>query len=145
MKKYFHPFTTVTFLIISSNVAVIESAMTIQQLEYAGKAMRETCKPQFNVSDEIIDGLKIGQFPENDDLKCFVNCMMELMLLMRDGVSNIDAASKFFHLLPEDLREPYSNGMNACKNAADGVQGKCEVAYTLIKCLQKKNPVFAWP
>ncbi|XP_037036886.1 general odorant-binding protein 72-like [Bradysia coprophila] len=145
MKKYFHPFTTVTFLIISSNVAVIESGMTVQQMEYAGKAIRDTCKPQFNVSDEIINGMKIGQFPENDDLKCFVNCVMELMLIMRNGAPNFTAAAKHIHLLPEDLREPYTNGMNACKNAADGVQGKCQIAYTLIKCTHKNNPVFMWP
>lgn len=43
---------------------------------------------------------------------------MELMTLLRNGVPNFDMAVKGIKsMLPEELREPYINGINACRNA----------------------------
>lgn len=32
-------------------------------------SFREMCQPRYNLSDEIIDNVNAGQFPENNDLK----------------------------------------------------------------------------
>lgn len=87
---------------------------------------------------ETIDGIRVGKFPDNDDLKvtycikfinyasrninftfqCYVNCVMELMTIIRNGVPNFDLTVKQMNvMLPEELREPYINGVNACRNA----------------------------
>lgn len=43
---------------------------------------------------------------------------MELTTFLRNGVANIDLAIKQAKtMLPEELREPYVNGIDACRNA----------------------------
>lgn len=32
-------------------------------------SFRQMCQPRYNLSDEIIDNVNAGQFPENNDLK----------------------------------------------------------------------------
>lgn len=40
------------------------------------------------------------------------------MTLIRNGVPNFELALKGIQsMLPEELREPYTNGINACTNA----------------------------
>lgn len=43
---------------------------------------------------------------------------MELMAIIRNGVPNFDfAIHNMKKMLPQDLREPYLNALNACRNA----------------------------
>lgn len=43
---------------------------------------------------------------------------MELMTLLRNGVPNFDLTIKQMKkMLPEELKEPYVNGVDACRNA----------------------------
>ncbi len=40
------------------------------------------------------------------------------MVLLREGVANFDFVLKQMNrLLPDELREPYVNGLNACRDA----------------------------
>lgn len=57
-----------------------------------------------------------------------------------------DAALKQFDLLlPEELKEPYRNALEICKDAAKGITGQCEVAYAFTQCFAKNNDRFLFP
>lgn len=54
---------------------------------------------------------------------------MELMTLLRNGVANFDLAVRQMKtMLPEELREPYINGVNACRNA--GMYTERQILYS---------------
>ncbi|KAJ6636625.1 General odorant-binding protein 72 [Pseudolycoriella hygida] len=71
---------------------------------------------------------------------------MELMTMLRNGVPNFDLTVKQMKaMLPEELRESYVNGVNACRNAAEGIEDKCQIAYKLLQCFERNNPQFMFP
>lgn len=63
---------------------------------------------------------------------------------MRKNKVQFDSAMKSFDtLLPDEWKEDYKNGLNACKDAAGGEKNACEVAYKMILCNAKNNPRFS--
>lgn len=43
----------------------------MSQMEKTMETMRSICGPKYKLSDEMIDGMKKGNFPDNKDLKCY--------------------------------------------------------------------------
>jgi PBP/GOBP family len=52
--------------------------LTMSQMEKTMETMRSICGPKFKLTDETIDGMKKGKFPENKDLKCYTQVSIEL-------------------------------------------------------------------
>lgn len=110
------------------------------------KLMRSVCQPKFTVSDEMISDVLNGVFAENKQLKCYMNCLLEMMQVMKKGKLSMEAAKKQVELLlPESYKPDYRNGMELCKNSADGLKDKCEMSFAAIKCLFHNNPKFIFP
>lgn len=65
---------------------------------------------------------------------------------MKKSKIMVEAALKQFDLLlPDDMKEPYKNAMNICKDSTKGVKDSCEAAYTLTQCFFKNNDKFMFP
>lgn len=61
---------------------------------------------------------------------------------------NYDAAIKQFNvLLPEEMKQPFVDALNSCKDAAKGLNTKdlCEVGFVFTKCMQEKVDNFVFP
>lgn len=64
----------------------------------------------------------------------------------KKGKANIDSAIKQIDLLmPEDLKEPFKQGVLACEHSADNIKDMCEKAYVGAKCFKANNPKFFFP
>lgn len=64
---------------------------------------------------------------------------------MRKNKLNFDAAMKQFDtLLPDNMKDDYKNGLNACKDAIGGEKNPCDAAFKLIKCNAENNPSFTF-
>lgn len=52
--------------------------MTLKQIEQSVATFRKSCIEQTGVDPILIDGVRKGEFPENDKkLKCFTLCIAE--------------------------------------------------------------------
>lgn len=64
--------------------------------------------------------------------------------MKKNKVTYETALKQFDALLPDDLVEPYKNGLTICKDSTGGVKSALEVAYVLLKCFYANNPKFTF-
>ncbi|XP_059621568.1 general odorant-binding protein 72-like [Phlebotomus argentipes] len=127
-------------------VTLVFAGVTHDQFQQSAKIMRNTCQPKFKVPDELVNKLSQGVFPEDKNLKCFVNCFLEIAQTMKRGKVNVPASLKQIDVLvPEDLKDDYRNALDACKDSAKGIKDNCEAAYAFLKCTHVKNPSYDFP
>lgn len=56
-----------------------EQKSTMEQMAKASEMMRNVCVGKTKAPMDLIDGLGRGEFPENKELKCYANCVLEMM------------------------------------------------------------------
>ncbi|EAT48980.1 AAEL000073-PA [Aedes aegypti] len=138
VKLLFH-----VLLAVMLSLHTSESKSTMEQLAKASEMMRGVCVGKTKAPLDLIDGLGRGEFVENKDLKCYANCVLEMMQAMRKGKVNADSAIKQVDLLiPPEIGEPTKKAFDMCRNSADGIKNNCEAAWALVKCLHQKNPKY---
>nr|AQY18973.1 odorant-binding protein [Galeruca daurica] len=98
------------------------------------------CKAITEVPQELIDGVREGQFPDVNSLKCYTTCLWVFA-----GSMNLDCT------MNEKVLEKYMSGMNRnedieimleCRKEACESDAKsfCEQGYELEKCIYEKVP-----
>uniref|UniRef100_A0A6M2DXH5 Putative odorant-binding protein 1 cnaphalocrocis medinalis n=1 Tax=Xenopsylla cheopis TaxID=163159 RepID=A0A6M2DXH5_XENCH len=113
-----------------------EGRVTRKQLETNQKLIRRICQPKYNVTSELIDGMREGKFPQDHNLMCYVGCVMNFT-----HSTNVDDAIKNLDIfLPEEMREATKAQILACQDAHMNATDKCEAAYNTLKCMTEFNP-----
>ena len=76
-------------------------------MEKTMETMRSICGPKFKLSDELIDGMKKGQFPEDKDLKCYTLCVAQMAGTMskKNEISASKTLAQIENLIPTELKE----------------------------------------
>ncbi|XP_055633888.1 uncharacterized protein LOC129774206 [Toxorhynchites rutilus septentrionalis] len=132
-----------TFILACLVNDVVESKATMEQMTKASEMMRTVCVGKTKPPVELIDGLGRGEFPDYKELKCYANCVLEMMQAIRKGKVNADGAIKQVEMLiPPEIGEPTKKAFDICRDSADGIKNNCEAAYALLKCLHKNNPKY---
>ncbi|KFB52044.1 Odorant-binding protein 56e, putative [Anopheles sinensis] len=131
--------------------------------------MRLVCMGKHKASEQLVDGLGRGEFADSKDLKCYANCVLEMMQAMKKGKVTADSAIKQIELLiPSEIAEPTVGAFRLCRDAgkqmfgqdalwqqfnrsslrfvfhplANGIKNPCEAAYALLKCIHANNPKY---
>uniref|UniRef100_A0A9I3A6H4 Uncharacterized protein n=1 Tax=Anopheles christyi TaxID=43041 RepID=A0A9I3A6H4_9DIPT len=112
----------------------------------SGEMIRSVCLGKTKVSEELANGLRESKFVDVKELKCYVNCVMEMMQTMKKGKLNYDASVKQIDtIMPDELAGPMRAALDICRNVADGIKNNCDAAYAVLQCLSKNNPKFIFP
>ncbi|KAL7034184.1 hypothetical protein ACKWTF_007880 [Chironomus riparius] len=123
--------------------------MTIAQFQQTVKTIRATCSAKYNLSDELIDGLKKGKFIEsNKELKSYVFCVAQMsgILSKRNEVNEQKMMSQIENLLPEEYKDHSLTVWNACKTTQQGIPDKFDRIFKLTKCFYDVDPAkFIFP
>ncbi|XP_020714398.1 general odorant-binding protein 19a-like isoform X2 [Ceratitis capitata] len=113
------------------------------------KLMRDVCLPRFpKIATELADQLRDGNIPDNNkDVKCYINCVLEMMQTMKKGKFLYEASLKQVDLiLPDSYKDDYRAGLLKCKDASAHIKkDNCESAYTVLKCLRGEIKKFIFP
>uniref|UniRef100_A0A182FQ66 Uncharacterized protein n=2 Tax=Anopheles albimanus TaxID=7167 RepID=A0A182FQ66_ANOAL len=105
--------------------------------------MRSVCIGKHKANVDLVAGLGNGQFVDVKELKCYANCVLEMMQAMKKGKVNADSAIKQIELLmPTDIAEPTITAFDLCRDSANGIKNHCDAAYALLQCLHKSNPKY---
>lgn len=65
------------FLITLSNVNCAK--ITLEQMQQASEPVRMVCIQKTKVSEEMLASLRAGKLEDQKQLKCYVNCVLEMM------------------------------------------------------------------
>uniref|UniRef100_A0AAG5CRD4 Uncharacterized protein n=1 Tax=Anopheles atroparvus TaxID=41427 RepID=A0AAG5CRD4_ANOAO len=113
---------------------------SVDQMAKTSAMMRAVCNRKHKASEQLVDGLGRGEFADNKDLKCYANCVLEMMQAMKKGKITADNAIKQIELLiPSGIAEPTVRAFSLCPN---DIKNPCEAAYALLKCLHANNPKY---
>ncbi|XP_053673286.1 general odorant-binding protein 72-like [Anopheles nili] len=116
---------------------------TLDQMAKTSAMMRSVCIGKHKASEDQVNMLGLGEFPDNKDLKCYTNCVLEMMQAMKKGKITADSAIRQVDLLiPEEIAVPTIKAFNICRDSANGIKNSCEAAYVLLKCLHANNPKY---
>jgi PBP/GOBP family len=95
---------------------------------------------------EQLEEIRQKRFPDEKNVKCYTNCLLEMMGSIKKGKILYEATLKQIDMLvPNDYKPAFKQGANACKDSAVGIKDNCEAAYTLLKCFVANNPKFVFP
>ncbi|XP_053676284.1 general odorant-binding protein 72-like [Anopheles nili] len=124
----------------------LEGKATVEQMLKSGEMIRSVCLGKAKVSEDLVNGLRDSQFVDVKELKCYVNCVMEMMQTMKKGKLNYEASMKQIDtIMPDELAEPMRRALDICRNASDGIKNNCDSAYAMLQCISKNNPKFIFP
>ncbi|XP_050071522.1 general odorant-binding protein 72-like [Anopheles maculipalpis] len=119
------------------------SKATMDQMAKTSAMMRTVCMGKNKANEDLIDGLGRGEFVDIKELKCYANCVLEMMQAMKKGKIVADSAIKQIDLLiPTEIAVPTMKAFDGCRDSANGIKNPCDAAYALLKCLHAKNPKY---
>nr|WDE30511.1 odorant binding protein 9 [Neoceratitis asiatica] len=134
------------FIVLSLNTDRAYGGATEEQMASAGKLMRDVCLPKFKIPTDVADGIKNGVVPDTKEVKCYINCILEMMQTMKKGKFLYESSLKQVDLLmPDDYKGDYKNGLTACKEVPNGIKNNCDASYALLICMRDKITKFVFP
>uniref|UniRef100_A0A1Q3FQN6 Putative odorant-binding protein 56a n=1 Tax=Culex tarsalis TaxID=7177 RepID=A0A1Q3FQN6_CULTA len=128
------------------SLSEVHGKATVEQMMKTGEMIRNVCIGKVKANEELVNQLRESKFPDAKEVKCYVNCVLEMMQAMKKGKLNYDAMLKQIDtIMPDELAEPMRNAVNICQNSADGIKNNCDAAYAVAQCISKNNPKFVFP
>ncbi|XP_031634691.1 uncharacterized protein LOC116347991 [Contarinia nasturtii] len=115
------------------------------QMRQSADMVRAVCQPKHKVTDDVVLGAREGKFPDEKSFKCYAQCVMEMMGIMKKNKVTYESAMRQFDvLLPEDYKEPFKTALGKCKDATGGAKNPCEASFNFLKCFYQANPKFTF-
>ncbi|CRK94609.1 CLUMA_CG008109, isoform A [Clunio marinus] len=120
--------------------------VTVEQMKQATEPIRKVCITKTKVGEDALSDLRSGVVQDKKELKCYVNCVLEMIQIIKKGKLQYDAVMRSVDtMLPDELKDDTRRAVNVCKDVSVGIKDFCESAATMLKCIFKENPNFFFP
>ncbi|XP_055854014.1 general odorant-binding protein 56a-like [Episyrphus balteatus] len=122
------------FIIFISFAVAIFNTVNAWSSENSSKYIDE-CRVELKISDDVNQyNLTTGEIPEADihpDMKCFLNCFMEKLGILRDGIIQEDSDGFNHYVGAETAKEM----IESCRDESG--TSNCDTAFKLHRCFLK--------
>nr|ADX96030.1 odorant binding protein OBP3 [Holotrichia oblita] len=120
----------------------ISCTITDAQMKAARKLIGNTCRTKTKISDEQIESMHKGIWPDDDEvMKCYTHCCLATMKLQsKDGGFDKELAEKQYPKFPESIKESLIESLEKCADSGEGLTKKCDLSYAFFKCVYFYNP-----
>ncbi|XP_033210138.1 general odorant-binding protein 99b [Belonocnema kinseyi] len=124
----------ISLFFILANIRSIEAKINLDALRKATKGFKNGCIKATDVTEELVDGARRGEFPPDPNLMCYFNCISQKVKLVKNGKISADASIAQAHaLVEESLAIQMINAINACAYTTEQ-EDPCKAAYDYSKC-----------
>ncbi|XP_069679531.1 general odorant-binding protein 72-like [Periplaneta americana] len=136
-------------LVISTFIVVILAAalrpasagMSMAQIKSSLKMVRNSCQSKSGAAMDVVEGIQKGEFPDDNNLKCYAKCALGMMQSMKNGKFKPDPAiAQIKALMSDDVKDRLIASFEKCRNSADGIDDACEAGFAVMKCLYNADP-----
>lgn len=99
-------------------IEVSQAGMPMKQFQSTLAMMRTICGPKFKITEADMDNLKNGNFPEDQELKCYVRCIAEMAgtLGKKGDISAPKTLKQIDTLVPNEMQAEAKEAFDACIN-----------------------------
>ncbi|XP_076477776.1 odorant binding protein 5 isoform X2 [Bombus vancouverensis nearcticus] len=109
-------------------------------MDKMARSLRRSCLQKIDISEDKVEGMRRGEFPEDPNLKCYTNCIMKLIRTFKNG--NIDFAMVIkqveLSMAPEEAAV-MKEAILKCSHM-EYTGDECQKSYTFVKCTYDTNP-----
>ncbi|XP_061936330.1 general odorant-binding protein 83a isoform X6 [Apis cerana] len=99
---------------------------------------RKKCISETKTTVEVVEATEYGEFPEDEKLKCYFNCVLEKFNVMdkKNGKIKYNLLKK---VIPEAFKEIGKEMIDTCSTIDSN--DKCEKSFMFMKCMFEVNPI----
>nr|QHN69071.1 odorant binding protein 15 [Sirex nitobei] len=113
-----------------------ESLAYSEEIEEIMRLLHDTCVSQTGVDENLIAKIRVGDFVEDNNLKCYLRCLMvEVSSMDENGIVDEEMV---VNAMPEELIEFAEPVIRSC-GTVKGVDD-CDTAFQTNKCYYFKDP-----
>ncbi|KOB79037.1 Odorant binding protein 5, partial [Operophtera brumata] len=95
------------------------------------------CVEKTGTAEEDIQNCEKGIFKEDENLKCYMYCILEEASLVEGDVVDYDM---MISLMPDELQDRTRTMLYACKHLNKPENTRCQRAFDVHKCTYEKDP-----
>lgn len=111
----------VNFVILFILICFVEkyyAGMPMKQFQSTLAMMRSVCGPKFKITEDAMDNIKKGVFPEDQEVKCYVRCIAEMAgtLGKKGDISTPKTLKQIDVLVPNEMQAGAREAFDACAN-----------------------------
>ncbi|XP_043251531.1 general odorant-binding protein 83a-like [Colletes gigas] len=137
-------FTAILFVVLAFKP--VKSAVSQDQLEKMAKALRNSCLQKIDTTEELVAGIRRGEFPDDDNLACYTNCIMKAMRSFKNGNIDFNMITKQLDaMMTPEAATRIKEAIIKCKSEEYDTD-PCKMTYGYVKCTYAADPeVFFFP
>ncbi|XP_053972455.1 general odorant-binding protein 72-like [Hylaeus volcanicus] len=137
-------FSAILFLVVTFQP--VKSAITQEQMEKMAKSMRASCLQKIDTTEELVSGIRRGEFPDDYNLQCYTNCIMKAMRSFRNGNIDFNMIKKQIDaVMPPDIGARLKKALMSCSNIEFDTD-PCKMSYQYVQCIYHADTeIFFFP
>ncbi|CAK9827764.1 General odorant-binding protein 72 (Fragment) [Anthophora retusa] len=122
------------------------TSVSQEQLEKLARSMRKNCLQKIDTTEELVEGMHKGEFPDDPNLKCYTNCIMKTLRSFKNGAIDFGTIIKQIEMtMPPDVADRVKQAIATCREREYGGD-ECAITYEYIKCYYEVDPeMFVFP
>ncbi|XP_076748556.1 odorant binding protein 5 [Xylocopa sonorina] len=108
--------------------------------------MRKTCLQKIDTTEELVEGIQRGEFPDDYNLMCYTNCIMKTLRTFKNGAIDFNMLVKQVDsMMPPDMAARVKDTIQGCRKL-EFTGDPCEISYKYVKCYYESDPeAFLFP
>ncbi|XP_078041982.1 odorant binding protein 5 [Augochlora pura] len=133
------------YLLLGFTVALVvfepvHSAIAPEQFEKMVAAMRRSCVQKSQTTEELVLGLREGQFPEDPNLACYTFCILKSLNSYKNGGIDGKMIVRQMDVMPLETLPRFKAAIKSCLAQEFNEPDDCSMTYRYTKCVYDADP-----
>ncbi|XP_003692794.1 general odorant-binding protein 83a-like isoform X3 [Apis florea] len=119
-------------------IVLVYGVSDIDEFRELTSKYRKKCISETKTTAEVVEATEYGEFPDDEKLKCYFNCVLEKYNVM-DKKNGKIKYNLLKTVIPEAFKEIGHEMIDTCSSIDSN--DKCEKSFMFMKCMFEVNPI----